>query len=86
MPGELIPIVFFLSIAAAVILRGPLGKAFADRIAGRAGEGASSRDWEMLRSAVGELRDRMEEMEERMDFAERLLARQRQPGQLGDGT
>lgn len=85
MPGEMIPIVLFISIAAAVILRGPLGKALADRMAGRVGESESARDMEMLRGAVGELRARMEEMEERMDFAERLLARQRQPGRLGDG-
>jgi Tfp pilus assembly protein PilO len=43
---------------------------------------------EQLRQRVAELEgvpERMSELEERVDFSERLLARQREPGQLGGG-
>ncbi|GBD31353.1 hypothetical protein HRbin33_00305 [bacterium HR33] len=89
----LIPIAFFFSIAAVFILRGPLGKALADRIAGRAVGGRSAAEGDVLWREVVELRNRMEvleelasrvqELEERMDFAERLLAQQRDRPRLG---
>jgi len=54
-----------LSVAAIFVLRGPLGKALADRLAGR-----SSAD------DVEALRQELTEVQERLDFAERMLARQ----------
>jgi membrane protein implicated in regulation of membrane protease activity len=85
--GDLAPvivsIVMFVSAAAVFILRGPLGKAWARRI-----EGTSSQtplDVEQLQGRVAELEqqvDRLHELEERLDFAERLLAQGREPARI----
>ena len=80
--------VFGISIVAltatvAVVLRGPLGKAIAQRIAGRRdGEGEVDR----LRAELDQLRGVVGELEERLDFAERLLAQQREAGRLPGGA
>lgn len=71
-PEILVPITAFLSISAIIILRGPLGRALADRLAGRHQAGPEIED---LREEVQELRDRLAEAEERLDFNERLLSR-----------
>jgi hypothetical protein len=85
MPGAeaLMGMTFFLSVAAIFILRGPLGKALADRIGGRAPD---AREVQELRGEVDELRHQLGEVQERLDFAERLLAKQREralPGPKG---
>ena len=64
-----------------LILRGPVGRALARRIDGTAGqaEGISLAEAEELRHRVLELEQqqvRLLELEERLDFAERLLANQ----------
>lgn len=64
-----------------LILRGPVGRALARRIDGTSGqaEGLSAADADELRHRVAELEQqqvRMLEFEERLDFAERLLANQ----------
>lgn len=67
-----------LTLGATFVLRGPLGKALADRIGGRARDDAPI---ERLNREVAELRGEMAEVQERLDFAERLLAQQRErPG------
>lgn len=67
-----------LTLGATFVLRGPLGKALADRIGGRARDDAPI---ERLNQEVAELRGEMAEVQERLDFAERLLAQQRErPG------
>jgi hypothetical protein len=86
-PEILIPISFFFSVAAVLVLRGPLGKAIADAIAHRAGvrpEGAraGSERLEQLEAELAELKQRLVELEERQDFAERLLVQQRERGRL----
>ena len=68
--------VLFVSIAAVAILRGPFGRALAERISGRACPGAEDQDVRELKSEVEELRNQLYEVQERLDFAERLLARQ----------
>lgn len=78
----LIPIAFFFSLAAVLILRGPLGKALAERLSGRRRD---DEDGEQLRGDVDELRGQLAEMQERLDFAERLLTQQREAGKLPDG-
>lgn len=85
-PGDLAPViatsVFFIAFASVLILRGPLGRALARRIEGGAGGGADpgmARRVAELEAQVAELErraDRVPELEERLDFAERLLARQ----------
>ncbi len=73
--GPEIPMsIFFLAMAAIFVLRGPFGRALADRMAGRAGH--DDREVQELRGEVEELRHQVTEVQERLDFAERLLARQ----------
>jgi hypothetical protein len=59
-----------------------LGKALGERIAGRKLDADVSAETEALHAEVDELRFRLSEVEERMDFTERLLARQGRQGQL----
>ena len=73
-----IPVGITAFVAAAVILRGPLGKALARRIEGRQEAG----DNEALLQAMEELRGQMAELEERVDFEERVMAQQREPDRL----
>lgn len=73
----LIPIALFLSVAGIIVLRGPIGRALADRIAGRAAQpGRDERRVEALEGLVETLHHRVAELEERQDFAERVMARQ----------
>jgi hypothetical protein len=74
----IIPVVFFLSVASVFILRGPLGKALADRVAGRHLQGAGRTDGEPS-AELEDLRHRVTELENRVDFAERLLAKGSKP-------
>ena len=78
-----VPVVLFASIAAVMILRGPFGRALAELIAGRRGRDAHPS--ELLLAEVEELRRRVGELEERLDFAERLLARHREAERLPPG-
>lgn len=71
---ELPIIVLFMSLAAMVVLRGPLGRAIGERIAAR--RDAGDRELQDLKGEVDELRHQLYEVQERLDFAERLLARQ----------
>ena len=80
----LVPISLFVSLAAVAIFRGPLGKALGERISGRQLEADSSVETEVLHVDMDELRFRLSEVEERLDFTERLLTRQ--AGQDGQGT
>ena len=56
----------------------PIGRALADRLRGPAGP---ARDPE-LRAEVEALRQELAELQERVDFAERLLAQRRDAGRL----
>ena len=78
MIGILVPITLFISVAVVLILRGPVGKALAERIGGRSIE--ASQETEALHADVDALRDDLNDtramvadMQERLDFAERLL-------------
>jgi hypothetical protein len=67
--------VLFLSVAAIVIMRGPFGRALAERLSGRARPGAEDQDVRELKSEVDELRTQLADVQERLDYAERVLAR-----------
>jgi len=82
----IVPVALFFTIGAVAILRGPIGKALADRLAGRVPQQLPSADGDEMRADVDELRYRVAELEERLDFAERVLAQRREPGQLGPGS
>jgi hypothetical protein len=82
----------FLAAGAAALglFFGPIGAALARRIAGRpprdAAQAEIARVDERITSEVDELRSRMAEVEERLDFAERLLARGGQADQIPGGV
>jgi hypothetical protein len=75
--GEL---AMFLAIGAAAVglLFGPIGSAIARRISGRSEPGDAHAEIEEMGARVtgevDDLRNRLAEVEERLDFAERLLA------------
>lgn len=75
--GPEIPMsILFLSLAAIFVLRGPFGRALAERIAGRPRGAAEDQEIQDLKAEVDELRHQLGDVQERLDFAERLLARQ----------
>ncbi len=86
-PEVLIPITFFVSTAAAIIFRGPMGKAIAEAIR-RAppwvnGPPPPDVEAQHISAQLEEIRQRLDELEERQDFTERLLAQQRERPALG---
>ena len=77
--GFAIPVGIVALISAGVVFRGPLGQALARRLEGGGNQPA---DQEAVLHALDEVRGRMAELEERVDFAERLLAQSREPDRL----
>jgi hypothetical protein len=76
-----------ITIAAVKILR-PLFSAWARRLEGRGGESMLQGEIDQLRHELGDveaLRARVGELEERVDFTERLLTNQRAESQLPRG-
>jgi ubiquinone biosynthesis protein UbiJ len=69
-------------LGMAKILRGPVGEALGDRLR----HGPRTRSDAALMAEVDELKTRLAEMEERLDFAERLLAAGRETDQLPGGA
>lgn len=87
-PGEaLAMITLFLTVGGTIVLRGPLGKALADRIAGRhlamrTDDADLAAQLDRTTAELDDLRHRLAELEERQDFTERVLAAHREPEQL----
>jgi hypothetical protein len=79
--GVVIAVVVFC-LGIAKILRGPVGEALVDRLR----HGPRTRSDATLMADVDALRARLEEVEERLDFAERLLAAGREVDQLPGGA
>jgi hypothetical protein len=79
--GQDVIIAVALALGLVKIFRGPIGAAIAERIRGGAPAGDSA-----LAVEVDHLRGRLAEVEERLDFAERLLAQVREADQLPGGT
>jgi hypothetical protein len=82
----------FLAIGAAAlgICFGPIGAALARRLAGRHQPDETLAEIEQLSermtAEVDDLRGRLAEVEERLDFAERLLARGGEADQITRGV
>lgn len=72
--GFAIPVGIVGVCAVGGILVGPLGKALARRLEGI--EPPSEAPPEQLLAELDEVRGRLEQLEERVDFSERLLAQQ----------
>jgi hypothetical protein len=87
-PGETIGLIAV--VFAAVKIFGPVGAAIGDRLRGRRGrepEPMLVEEVAVLRERVRQLEEmqpRMAELEERVDFAERLLAQPHKPGRAGE--
>jgi hypothetical protein len=88
MPPEAVIGLFgmFASILGGMLILGPIGRAFADRLRGKAAPAP------MVQEQLDEVLARLEEMQhqlgevvERQEFTERLLAQVRERGQLGAG-
>jgi hypothetical protein len=90
--------VIALSASAAVVLRGAVGRALAQWISGwshneakwmelkAAKNGVPMGEVEQLGAEVDDLQRQLAEVNERLDFAERMLARSRGAYPIGSGT
>jgi hypothetical protein len=78
--GFAIPTMVLATIGGTIVLRGPVGQALAHRLH----EGTAGPPEELM-AEVDELRQRVGELEERLDFTERLLTAQRQDRDLTSG-
>jgi hypothetical protein len=81
----------FLAIGAAAlgVFFGPVGTALGRRLAGRPSTGHTHAEMEQMServtAEVDDLRSRLAEVEERLDFAERVLARAGEAEQISKG-
>jgi hypothetical protein len=79
MSPDQVLVIIVIAMAAWIfikILRSPIAEALARRI-GRDGPSGAAQDGE-----IAELRTRVSELEERLDFTERMLAQSREPDRL----
>jgi hypothetical protein len=70
--------IVFLALAATTIIMWPVMRAFGRRLEGKAHDAALRAEVEQLQQRLGDvdhLHQRVAELEERIDFAERMLAR-----------
>ena len=83
-PEQLLIAMGGAAIIIALVVLGPVGRALADGIRHLFGmhRGAEAGELSALRDEVAALRHHVAELEERQDFAERLLAQARERGLL----
>jgi chromosome condensin MukBEF complex kleisin-like MukF subunit len=81
-----IPIVATGGFFAWMISLSPVGKAYAERMRSATKREDDGGDREELRSTVEELRREVAELAERVDFTERLLAKQQTAEKLPPGS
>jgi hypothetical protein len=75
-------LIVIAALAATVIILWPVMRAFGRRLEGKSGDAALRAEVEQLQLRAGEvdaLHQRVAELEERVDFAERLLAQAHDP-------
>jgi hypothetical protein len=85
LPPPVVALIFIAMSAAAAVILYPLFRAIGRRIEGRVGDPALLQEVEDLRERVRDLeagQGRYAELEERLDFAERMLAARRENEQL----
>jgi len=78
----MIPIVAVGGFFVWMIALSPLGKAYAEKVRGGAKAGAAIEGREEILEALDQLRHEVAELAERVDFTERLLAKQREGDRL----
>ncbi len=69
----------------AIVAFSPIGRAIADRVRGKDALAAPNEDVDDLRAHLQSVQEQLSELAERQDFAERLLAQQRDKGLVGPG-
>ena len=77
LPAPIVMLIFFAVLAAGVAILYPIVRAIARRLEGKQADPALRAEVEELRSRLYEMeaqQGRIAEIEERLDFAERLLA------------
>ena len=79
---DLIPLFFFAMVGAIVVSFSPVGRSFARRIGGESGPHRDDAEMEELQGDVAQLRHELDEMQNRLDFTERLLAQAKERGLL----
>jgi hypothetical protein len=83
-------LIVIAALAATVIILWPIMRAFGRRLEGKvSGDTALRAEVDQLHARLNEvdvLHSRVAELEERLDFAERLLAQAQQPARLGAPT
>ena len=67
----------------AVVAFSPIGRAIADRLRGKHGDTLPAEELDDLRAHLQSVQEQVSELAERQDFAERLLAQQREKGAIG---
>jgi len=80
MPPQMIALITIACVAGAALVLYPIARALARRLEGRGGSQELLQQLEELRDRVHELeasQHRVAELEERLDFTERLLAQRR---------
>lgn len=82
--GFAIPAIVLGVIGSTIVLRGPVGKALARRLDDDHGNIAPPSEEVMLE--LDDLRGRLLELEERVDFSERLLASHRDQSRAAGGS
>jgi Tfp pilus assembly protein PilO len=88
MPPQVVVMILLAMIAAGVVILWPIARAIGRRLEGRQADPALRSEVEELRARVHELerqQARIAELEERVDFSERLLAQDRDRARLGGG-
>ena len=81
MAGVLFILIVFGGGLVVILSKSEIGRAIADRIRGETRGGPPDPG---LLEEVDRLRHEVTELQERMDFAERLLAAKREPDRLGN--
>jgi hypothetical protein len=84
MSGPEAALVFFFFGGAFWVLR-PLAGALAKRIGGEVHRPRTPEEDEVVQSELQRLREDVDQLAERVDFAERLLAKQREAPRIGQG-
>jgi hypothetical protein len=85
MSGPTMVLIAFAFLAALTIVLWPIARALGRRLEGKSTDAELRGEVEQLQQRLGEvdaLHARMAELEERLDFTERLLAQAREPDRL----
>ena len=72
-----IPALIALGVVGAVIFKGPIGKALGRRL-----ENGPTEPSQEYMAEMDEMRARVMELEERLDFTERMISKEREPEQI----